>query len=583
MKKSIKLFLLVAAVAAVFVFVGCGNNNANEPVAGTQQQGTQATPATPTPPQQDPAPTGGASRDNLDANRRFTEPVTITVGLWDRTHERIPDFSESYWTEWVQTQIREEHNIIVEWVTIPRWDEAEFQSTLLAGNMAPDIGYTFNNPMVSTFAGMGGILNQYPLLQQYGDLLPNLYGLLGGTLYWNLDPDTLELWSITGRLAQDGRLNTFVREDWLNTLNMSVPTTMQEFEDMLIAFRDNADLLLGADANRMIPFMLGHDVGWSGGLIFESFIPHNITEREWFVYGFDDRRFMLPDAAREGTRVLNSWYHQGLIWDDFFLHPAGDPMGDDQKRLGFVGAFIHNWDLPFRAADAIITDMRDNIGPEANFVVATPFRNDAGQVVKPMPNPTDRFIFFPNTNTEPLASLLYLDWISRQEVRDFLQFGIEGTHRHTHANGAIEVLGETDDHSWPDHQFIPSLRNFDLTMTVNGIVMDDPNLVAATLALGYPGIAPEQVMAARAAGMDHAWRARQVVIRQINAEEGMSVPLQEQRDMILHQMIVQVDPAAFDASWNAMYNVYLNMGAQLIIDERRQAWVERFGDVDTMP
>ena len=583
MKKSIKLFLLIAAIAAVFVFVGCGNNETTDAGGGTQGTGTTTQP-TPTPAaQQDGGPLGSPSRDGLDANRRFVEPRTITVGLWDRTHERVPEFDQSYWAQWVQREIREEHNIIVEWVPINRWSEDEVQSTLLSGGMAPDIGYTFNNPMVTTFANMGGMLNLYPLIQQYGDLLPNFHDLLSDTIYWNLNPDTLELWSITGRLSQDGRVNTFVREDWLNTLGIAEPTTMQEFEDMLIAFRDNADVLLGADANRMIPFMLGHDTGWGGSLIFESFIPHNITERDWYVHGFDDRRFMFADAAREGTRILNSWFHQGLVWQDFFLHPPGDPMGDDQKRLGYVGAFIANWDVPFRAADEIIVMMRENIGPEANFIVVTPFPNDAGQIVKPMPQPTDRFIFFPHTNTEPLASLLYLDWISRQEVRNFLQFGYEGVHHTVHPNGAIQVLGETDTHSWPDDQFMPSLRNFDITMTVNGIVMEDPAIVAATLAFGYPGIAPEAIMAARSAGLDHAWRARQVIIRDIAAEEGMGVPLREQRDMILHQMIASVSPADFDASWNAMYGQYLAMGGQAIIDERNQAWVERFGDVDTMP
>ena len=532
------------------------------------------------------APTGDErlERHGLDENLRFIEPVTISVGLWDRGHERVPDFDQSYWAQWVQAQILEDHNIIVEWVTIPRWDEGDVQSMLLAGGQAPDIGYTFSNPMVTSFADMGGIMDLMPLLEEYGDWLPHMYELITpDNIYWNLNPQTNELWTITGRLIQDGRTLTFIREDWLNTLGLPIPTTLAEFESTLEAFRDNQDTIMPDRTRSLIPFMLGHDVGWGGSLIFDSFIPNDISERDFFVHGFDDRRFHFEDAVREGTRVLNRWFNNDLLWNDFILHPPGDPMGDDLTRLGYVGSAIWNWDNPFRAADEIITTMQENIGPEANFIAITPFLNDAGIVRNLMPNPTDRFIFFPHTNANPVASMLYLDWISRPDVVRFLQFGIEGVHHEVLPNGAILTLGETDDHIWPDNQFIPSLRNFDITMTVNGIFLPSDELTAATLALGYPGIAPEAIMAARAAGLDHAYRFRQVQHRTIEAQEGMSGPLADQRDVMWHQVIAATSIEDFDTVWNNLYSNYMALGAAAIIAEREQAWVEEFGDVADRP
>ncbi|MCL1988488.1 MAG: hypothetical protein FWG64_11055 [Firmicutes bacterium] len=571
MKNKNKIFTLLFSLFLISIVAAC----ATESPAVTAPQGNAAETAV--------EPVANPQlRDGLDDNLRFTEPRTISVALWDRSHDRIPNFNESYWAEWVQSQILEDHNIIVEWVPVPRWEEAEFQSTLLSAGSAPDIGYTFNMGMLTTFSQMGGMQDLAPLMRNYGDLLPHLYTLLGNNIYWNLDPLTGELFSIAGRLIIDGRNNMFVREDWLDALDLEIPRTVDEFEEMLVAFRDNAELLLGDDAANIIPYQVAAEIGWTIDPILSANIPNDLSEREWFRYGFDIRRFTVP-GIQEGVRTINRWYHMGLLWDDFTVYDINQTMASDLIRLGYVGAFAGNWDFPFRAQDALITTMRENQGEQANFIAIPPLRNDAGVSVNRMPNPVDRFIFFPTTNNEPLASLLYLDWISRPEVIEFLAFGIEGVHRQTHADGAIEVLGETDTHSWPDHQFIPSLRNFDIAITINGISLGDPVLDARTLAFGYPGIAPEAIMYSRAAGLDFAYFPRNVVTRIRPTEEGMSVPLADQREIILAQLISQATPETFDSMWATLFQQYLNLGAQAIIDDRDAAWVEAFGDVDTMP
>lgn len=560
MMRARKFVGLFAALG--LILAACGGNDTNEPAANNVE------PETPN------VEEVVEETALLDENRRFIEPVTISVALWDRDHERVPVFAESHWAEWVQERILEDHNIIVEWYTVPRHGEPEFQSTALAAGTAADIGYTFDNPMVTTMAGMGGMHNLYDLLESYRHLLPNLYDHLGENIYWNLDPDTRELWSITGRNMQHGRVVTFMREDWLETLGLDAPTTLEEFEATLKAFRDNAELLVD-NPDRLVPYLLGADVAWDAGTLIESFIPSDITEREWFVHGFDDRRFHHTEAAKEATRVLNRWFHEDLLWNDFVVAEAAD--GHNLIRQGYVGAMTANWDMPFRAADRWTLDMRDSVGEYVNFIPVAPFLNDAGDVRKFFPNPTDRFIFFPTSNENPLASLLYLDFISRPDVLEYLQFGVEGIHRETGADGGITVLGETDTHEWPDHMFIPSANNFDITMTANGIAGVD------TLKNAYPGITPERVLAARAIGMDNAYWKRQVQIRSIAAEEGMSGPLSDFRDQMLHRIIVQSTPETFDADWTREYTTYLALGAADIIAEREQAWVETFGDVDRMP
>lgn len=596
MKKKQLWLMLSIFFAAIFVLVACGDgadesdNDAGE-IANVDETST-----------------GEADEFGLDENGRFIEQRTISVALWDRNDERIPNFNESHWAEWVAERMLEEHNVVIEWQTVPRWpNDYEFQSTQLGAGNAADVGATFNNPRVTTIAEMGGITNLYPELQRYGHLLPNMYGLLGDNVYHNLDSDTEELWTIAGlnNNATNGRTSVWIREDWLAALELPIPETLEEFEETLMAFRDRADELPGIgqtgeleitneegevvdtishtmNEEDVIPYLLTRDVGWDASGLFESLIPSNITEREWFVYGFDDRRFMLEDAMREGTRILNRWYNEGLIFDDFVITETDDAQ--DRIRLGHVGATVANWDMPFRGGDAWTVRMRENVGEDAMFIPILPFLNDQGEVQQFVPQPTDRFIFLPATNNEILASLLYLDFMSRPETIRYLQIGQEGVHHEILEDGSIAMLPQDD---LEGRLVQPSGMNFDITLTVNNLGAwqfdGDEEVAVNTLSRAYPDIDPERVLHARTIGTTNNIMFRNVGVGRINSEDGMSGPLADIRNQIFHRMIANTTPDDFDAAWESEYQVYLDMGGRAIIEEREQAWLDTFGDVDEMP
>jgi len=570
-------FLLIACLLTIiFVLAACGNNGDN--VDSTANGNDNAT-----------AVDSPYVEFGLDENLRFTTPRTISVALWERPNDRIPIFAESYWAQWVQEQMYYLHNVHVEWETVPRWGpEYVHLSTLFGAGLAPDVSFTFNENLVSTMGQMGGLQDLTPLLARYGDLLPHLYGLLGEEMvYWNLDLNTGELFSLMGRLFQDGRSLTFIREDWLEILELPIPVGLEQFEATLRAFRDNAELLPGNNNGEVIAYLLGEDVSWHGGTLFESLVPSDITEREWFVRslpGNNNERLMAhEDVIREGSRILNRWFHEDLLWNDFVLED--DATAGDLIALGNVGAFTGNWDMPFRANPGFIQSLHENVGPDANFIPILPFLNDVGEVQTFMPPPTDRYIFFPTSNTEPLASLLYLDFMSRPDVLYFLQFGYEGVHHEVLENGAIMTLSEPDDAPWPDDQVFTVLRNFDIALMINGIHFTETDLerALATLALGYPGIEPEAISLARELNLSSGRWFRNVPIGVIEAEEGRITPLMDLRDILLHTVIAGTAPEDFDVAFNSLYQEYLNTGAAAIMEQREQLWVETFGDVDEMP
>ncbi len=490
MKKKLLSVLLAGCMVLSLAACGSGDSgSAPQDTSGTQT--TQQDAATPdTAKESDGAGDAAADPTNGEVvDGKFVETRKITVEVYDRGNDDGSDPTNNNYTKYIKEQMLAQHNVEVEFVAVPRWTEVEQINNLLAAGDAPDICLTYDYPTVQTYANMGGVLDLSSYVDDYRDMLPNLWNWLGETnIYWDKDPVNGTLWAIEGKRAVTNRINTFVRKDWLDKLGLKEPTTRQEFEDMIIAFRDNADLLLGADADKMIPYSVSFDVGWRAALLIESFIDPDVSDYEYYVNGFDDRA-LTQNGTKEAIRLLNKWYNDGLLWDDFALYGSGDSTEDDMIKAGYVGAFMHNWDYPYRDGEnSIQTNLQRMVGPDAKFVVVDCFEDIKGGHNKFITSSAgDRKIFFPTTNTEPLASMMYLDFISSPEVIQYLQIGEEGVTHNKLEDGTIEIQAATGD----DIQ--NSGFNIDYTITCNGLHLMDDELTLKSMAYSYSGIDPELV------------------------------------------------------------------------------------------
>lgn len=517
-----------------------------------------------------------ASSDEF-VDGKFVETKKITVEVYDRGNDGGSDPTNNMYTEYIKQGMLETYNIEVEFVAVPRWTEVEQINNLLAAGDAPDICYTYDYPTIQTYANMGGVLDLSSYVEEYKDLLPNLWDWLGETnIYWDKDPESGTIWALEAKLAVSNRINTFIRKDWLDTLGLEVPTTKEEFENVLIAFRDNAETLLGEDADKMVPYSVSYDVGWRAATLIESFIDPNISDKEYYVNGFDDRK-LTQNGTKEAVRLLNKWYNDGLMWDDFALYGSGDTTEDDMMKAGYVGAFTHNWDYPFRNdEDSIQANLQRLVGEEASYIAIDPFEDSEGTHTKFVSGPIDRKIFFPTTNDEPLASLLYLDWISDPAHIEYLQIGDEGVTHNVLEGGVIETIAATGD------AIQNSGMNIDYTMTCNGLKLQDADLTVLSRAYGYAGVDPQLVADADAICNTDMKVGKNVNVGAIEAEEGMGTALSEKRDIIYDTAVV-ASVEEFDAVWDAGIADYLSSGGQAIMDERAEKWEATFGDADMLP
>lgn len=515
--------------------------------------------------------TAKAKEEGDLVNGRFKTTKTITVEIYDRGNDGGSKPEDNYYTDFIKAGMLKDHNVEVVFVPVPRWTEVEALNNLLASGDAPDVCVTYSYPTIQTYANMNGVLDIAPLLQQYKGELPNLWNLLGDqNIYWNKDPESGELWAIEALLFHNNRTSVFVREDWLKKLNISEPRSAEEFETMLKAFKSNASKLLGADANKLIPFSMGKDVGWRADLLTTSFVPESTTDKEMWTRGFDDRRLLWP-GYKEGIRFLNKLYNQGLIWKDFPLYPSGDKTEDNNIKAGYVGAFIHNWDYPYRDADnGIHANLKNIAGEDAVFIAIEPFKNNAGKYRKYLSPPVDRKVFFPATNKEPVASLLYLDWISKLENRKYLQIGDVGVTHEVLADGTIKTIAAKGE------KIMNSPTNIDYTITINGLDLGDKDLNIKSLSLAYAGVEARFLDKSYSIMRHDSYITPNFNVGQIRSEEGMGPALAEKRDNLLNQAIV-VSPDKFDATFDGGMQDYLKSGGQDIIDERLEKYEAVFG------
>lgn len=497
---------------------------------------------------------------------RFAETRHITVEVYERGNDGGSAPEDNFYTNFIKEGMLRDHNVAVTFKPVPRFPEEDHINNLLAAGDAPDICVTYNYPTVQTYANMGGVLDMTPYLEQYKEMLPNLFGLLTqDNIDWNKIPETGEIWAIEARLFRNPRQSTFVREDWLKALNLEPPTTLEAFEAMLYAFQENAATLLGEDAARMIPFSTSFDVSWRAGHLLDSFVPDDFTDKDAYIYGFDDRNLLYPNY-KEGVRKLNAWYNAGLVWKDFALYGAGDKTEDNLIKSGYVGAFIHNWDYPYREGEeGIHSNLKKLVGEDAAFIAIEAFQNDVGEYRKFLANPIDRKIFFPATNKEPVASLLYLDWISKLENRVFLQIGEEGVTHEVMPDGAVKLLAVTGE------KIMNSPNNIDYTITINGLDLGDADKNTKSIALGYSGVDARFIQQALNASVHDGRIMKHYNAGVIMAEEGQGPALKEKRDVMLNQAVT-AKPEDFDAVYDGAFQDYLNSAGQAIIDERRAAF-----------
>ena len=439
MKKKKVLSGLLAMAMTASLFAGCGK------AAGTSAEGGSSAEAGGN---EAAAASEGAGEEQASSSGYQTtygskqfDNVTIQVELFDR--ENAPSGStitDNKWTNYVQEEMKKV-GINVEFVAVPRSDEIDKMTSMMAGGIAPDIVLTYTYSKAKDYYDQGGVWDLSEFVDGEGQAA-NLKKYLGDSVIDMGRTNGNELYGIVARRATTARSNFYVRKDWMDALGLSVPTTVDELynlvEQMTKNNPDGRTDIIGTTA-------------WDDGYFLAAFSKLASDPLQSLISCKLTRDY-YDEGMKEFYRFRNKLYNNGLVHPEYYALPTDDYIsyivnGNMATFEDHVGSNIDS-----RLGYALPT-LRKNY-PDADLVAIPPLKNiwDNKQYSTTY-SEGGLIAFCPKTADEETveACVTYLDWMCTKEGGFTLYHGFEGEHFEYDEDGVPVVIDpdyNTADKDW---------------------------------------------------------------------------------------------------------------------------------------
>lgn len=481
--------------------------------------------------------------------------ITLRVSVFERgnTTNTYGTATDNYWTRWLQSEFGDPNGIRLEYVPIPRSEEAAKLNTLMAAGSAPDIIFSYDTTMMMTFGKDGGLTELSALIEEYG---PNISQNLAASLpYGNYKG---EQFAIPAVRAKTGRYANFIRKDWLDQMGYQLEVNDAGFYHMSI--KDFEALLYQAKAL---------DLDNTGMEIFPLGVAgaHDATQVKPIVFAFVNKAELSDAVAaaapqmtwpgfKEGVRFLNKLYNDGIIDPDFMI--------DTDTSLPSFNALVSTGrTLAFGQDDFYRNGIEALYGSNENAeFVALQLDNEHGEQVITTYSPIGMFVAIPATCQHPEAAMKYLNFLADLNTCRVLAYGFEGVH-YEMVDGSPVTIEYTDEQKAAIEGY-ERITCGDMNLVFNGqpfgyktstLNLAEPvrkwtELNAITSSLSTVGGIPEYFFGGIRTEAEQLYDG-------FLAKLETSLPL-----------LISCSAAEFDALYDSILDEYLSQGGQEIIDQK---------------
>jgi putative aldouronate transport system substrate-binding protein len=427
-----KLLAALLAVCLLLSLCACGSSTATTtetsetPAETTAETTTSEAPAAAAEQEIQPAATEEAPAAEQETPAEEPEEIeniypldgSPTFTVWTAFQTRMENVINGY-EDWVAFQLAEEKTgVHIDWIQIAQNQVNEQFTLMVASNEYADMCRGFSGYYTNGVADAYDQEIILDLTDLIAENMPNYNAALDENPQYRKDlstEDGMMLYINTVQTENYTMNGNVIRQDWLDALGLEMPKTMDDLEEVLLAFKNEYGISNALLVNQ----------GNYGDILTKGFNTLGSSEMGNVYYAQDGtvKCSLLDDGLRDYLVTMNRYYEEGLF-DSDFISRSSNPKDANVIQMiatGQTGMFntsISIWTSILEASTdpnmklAAMPITMVNEGDVTHFY--DQYQIGSGSVS----------LF--NGCSDPETACKWLDWFYSEEGSNIMCYGVEG-------------------------------------------------------------------------------------------------------------------------------------------------------------
>ncbi len=510
-------------------------------------------------------------------NYVYDERITLKIPVYDRGQSGLPPVTDNYWTQLVQKEFGDKHNIEVKFISIPRAGEVTKFNQLMAGKVKnqPDILFHYDYPQVITYAKQGAFQTiDERLIEHFApDYYENTKDLEEYT-YVNGERKLLG-----GTRPKAYNFVSVIRKDWVEAAGYKAPQTAEEEADWEMTEDEYFDMLQkfktmqvgGADT---IPLAFSLP---NANFSNHGYRDYPLTAKDWALYADLSVASLTWEPTYKQLKYDWELNQKGLISSEWNIDQSGDTSKQNfvSGKQGTYGFYLTKSNDVLGALTDLVSDADVVLAPSVKSL-----EEDTGEYIVKGGRSDNPFGLMSGINVHcehPEAVLMYFEWL--QDNLELMQYGIEGQNykleKFTMDNGETFDIKVIDDSYQGESRFNYNSNKDMWCLVTEGRVGDTPDEDLAIAIYTYAPKGYEHLIEAnyiRTQRGDYRNYIDFLFDRSIDSLADKSATLLEDFRQAATDCINAKTEKEFDDAYKTWCKRYLDDGYQEILDEKTAAY-----------
>ncbi|RBW70861.1 ABC transporter substrate-binding protein [Bacillus taeanensis] len=328
-------------------------------------------------------------------------------------------------------QLEEMTNVHIQWNNIPGDGYQEKKNLLLASGDLPDAFYKaeFTDQDIVKYGQGGTIIPLEDLIDKYAPNIKKLFERRPELKSMVTAPDG-HIYSLP-RAEEMGlaAVPNFqsINKAWLDKLGLEMPTTLEEYHDVLKAFKEQDPNGNGKQDEIPLSFMYNFWTGNFGDMFGAFDMPDNVDHR--IVRDGKVIFTAVQPEYKEAIQYYHEWVKEGLIDPESFTQDVAQYFAKGKTKDATLGSYIW-WET------------EEVVGPERadDYVLLPPLEGPHGDIVVGRSNYSEyeRGAFvITSANKNPEITMRWVDQLYEPKISAQISWGPIGTIYEEDENGML--------------------------------------------------------------------------------------------------------------------------------------------------